>query len=333
MQAAPRAADAYDRYLSRSQPGLYESHYLKANSTDGKQAFWIKHNLLVDAGGGGIGEFWLILFRRGAAARVWKREVPLLKLDIPTHRLALRGDHFDFDPEHAKGSIGEASWQLKLSGGMAPLFHLGTARFYEASIPRKKLLTPAPNLRFDGALTVGSETIAVDGWIGLRGHNWGSEHAFSYAYGNCNLWDDGALDRTFDGFTARVRVGPLTTPWLSALVYRGPDGEHLRNRIMDHFNTGAVVKPTLWQLRYDDLALSMEGETPLYVGLRYRHPNGRECYCYNTKFARVRLVVGARTYVSSSGEHEVLFPEPLPDIRLHPTPGWDAGAGDYTSAP
>ena len=68
-----------------------------------------------------------------------------------------------------------------------------------------------------------------------------------------------------------------------------------------------------------------------YAGLRYAHPDGRESYCYNTKSADVALTAGGRTYTSRQGELEVLFPEPLDGVPLHPTPGWDPGAGDYRS--
>jgi hypothetical protein len=38
-------------------------------------------------------------------------------------------------------------------------------------------LSPAPAARFDGRLTVDSREIAVEGWRGMVGHNWGSQHA------------------------------------------------------------------------------------------------------------------------------------------------------------
>ena len=34
-----------------------------------------------------------------------------------------------------------------------------------------------PAARFDGSLRVDGRTIAVDGWRGVIGHNWGSQHA------------------------------------------------------------------------------------------------------------------------------------------------------------
>ena len=75
----------------------------------------------------------------------------------------------------------------------------------------------------------------------------------------------------------------------------------------------------------------MEGQTEQYAGLRYRHPDGRESYCYNTKFAKVSVTTHTGRFTSVAGEHEVLFPEPLPVIGLHPSAGWTQAQGDYQS--
>src|SRR5690242_5460575 len=104
---AAMSRDDYERHPARDQPGLYESHYLKANSGDNTEAFWIKHNLLVPPGGGGVAEFWLVWFRRGDAPRVWKREVPVSALTLSSTELALRGDRFRLDRTGCEGQIGD----------------------------------------------------------------------------------------------------------------------------------------------------------------------------------------------------------------------------------
>src|ERR1043165_5518329 len=109
---AAMSRDDYERHLARDQPGLYERHHLKANRRGGGEAFWIKHNLLVPPGGGGLAEFWLVWFRRGDAPRVWKREVPVSALTLSSTELALRGDRFRLDRAGCEGQIGDASWRL-----------------------------------------------------------------------------------------------------------------------------------------------------------------------------------------------------------------------------
>jgi hypothetical protein len=323
--------DAYERHLARDAPGLYESHYLKANSPDGAEAFWIKHNMLVPRQGPGIAEFWLIWFRRDEPPKVWKREVPMTELTLRGDAIGLVGDRFRLDPAGCEGAIGNASWRFAFSGGLAPMFHFASPAMYRGGFPRKKLMTPVPNLRFDGEIALGSRTVRVASWLGLRGHNWGSEHAHTYVYGSCNQWDDGAADRAVDGFTARVAIRGVLSPRLSTLVYRGEGEQVDRNRVRHWLARGVVFEPSRWRLAYRGLELVMEGRDGEYAGLRYRHPQGRESYCYNTKLAAVTVTVHGRRYTSTAGEHEVLYPDPLPGIRIHPDQEWTQRQGDYQS--
>ncbi len=326
--------DDWERVVCATKRGLYESNYLKANSPDGRRAVWIKHNALRPVEGEGTAELWIVLYERGEPPVVAKREVPWSSVEADPDHLGFRAGGVSLAPDRAAGAIADLRWDLRLSGGQAPLFHLPLVRMYTASFPKKKALTPAPNLRFDGSIEVAGESWPVDGWIGLRGHNWGTEHAHAYAYGSCNVWDDGDPERAVDGFTVKVKIGGRPSPWLTAVVGRHPDvaRNHLR-----HWLGAGRVTPDRWAVRWPGLhrtraELDMRADPATYAGLRYVHPDGRESYCYNTKFADVTWTVGRQTATSRCGELEVLYAEPLPDVPLHPTPGWKQEAGDYRSA-
>ncbi|MEZ4239584.1 MAG: hypothetical protein R3F59_26195 [Myxococcota bacterium] len=176
--------DAYERILAARGPrsptrgtpsrGIYESNYLKANAPDGSRALWIKHNALIPVEGTGLGEFWAVAFERGAAPIVVKREVAWSEVEAAPDAVHLRAGDILLEPTRATGRIGSLSWDLRLRGVQPALYHLPWASLYTGGFPKKKLLTPAPNLRFDGELVVRGERWDVDGWVGLRGHNWGS---------------------------------------------------------------------------------------------------------------------------------------------------------------
>lgn len=322
--------DAFERIVAARTRGIYESHYLKANAPDGRRALWIKHNALVPIEGTGVAELWAIAFRRGAPPLVVKREVPWSEVSADPDALALSVGPVSLDPRRARGAIAHLTWDLRLTGSQPALYHLPHAFLYRGGFPKKKILTPAPNLTFDGTFTIGDEVWSVDGWTGLRGHNWGTEHAHTYAYGSVNRWDDGAADRAVDGFTARIALGGRLSPWLSAVVGRSPD---VRKNRLRHWLGAGTVTPSRWEVGWPrprgGVHLTMSTDPSSYAGLRYRHPSGRESYCYNTKFADVTWLVGSDTHTSRFGELEVLLPEPLPGVPLHPTPGWDPAAGDY----
>ncbi|MEQ1504733.1 MAG: hypothetical protein ABMB14_21020, partial [Myxococcota bacterium] len=269
--------DPVERIVAATTRGIYESHYLRCNEPSGERALWIKHNALVPVEGAGIGEFWAIAFRRGEPPIVVKREVVWSDVEAAPDAIRLRCGSISLDPGRSVGSIAHLGWDLRLTDGHPPLFHLPYASMYTGSFPKKKLLTPAPNLRFDGVFTLGSETWAIDGWIGARGHNWGTEHAHAYAYGGCNLWDDG-VERAVDGFSASILLGGRPTPWLTAVV--GTDPFVSRNRPRHWLGSGTVA-PGRWTAKWwrpggpvggPPVSLELVADPEGYAGLRYRHP-------------------------------------------------------------
>jgi len=320
--------DEWERIVCTEEEGLYESNYLKANSPDGRWGLWIKHNLLRPTNGIGIAEFWVIISRPDGPPFVAKREVPWTELRTSSDHISIASASIKLSADHASGSIADMRWNLRLSGGDPALLHFPWDWMYRAPFPKKKAITPAPHLRFDGELEVAGQHISVVGWEGLRGHNWGKEHAWTYAYGNCHLWEDGER-RTVDGFSARIRLpGGLKSPWLSTAVARNPD---CQLNMPSHWLDGVQLTPTSWALRGRGYALEMSAEEHHMVGLRYAHPDGAESYCYNTKFASVSWQLGPSVFHSRKGEFESLFPTPVPNIPLHPPKDWEQTQGDYRS--
>lgn len=314
--------DTYERVIAATtDTPLYESHYLKANAPDGSGALWLKHNVLrprPELGAPAVAEFWLVLWGPDRRPRAYKRVVALDRVELGRDRVSYRTDDLVFDPTRAEGRIGEVSWQLALRDELPPLRHLPEDWMYRARFPRKKLVTGSPRLVLSGTVRTPDGTVDVTGWVGHRNHNWGSEHAFRYAYGACNVWEDGA-DLTVEGFTVQVRlVGPLRSPWLTMIVgldsgrWFGPDdlAGVLRSR-------GRVAWPRWVATGPGPTTVRMVADPATVVGLRYLHPDGQVSYCYNTKFAEVEARIGGVSHRSGAGELEFLFPGPIPGIPLH----------------
>ena len=109
-------------------------------------------------------------------------------------------------------------WALRFAGGQPPLLLLPEA-LYEGGFPKAKSLVPRPLARFDGELHVDGVHLPVQGWPGSQNHNWGSRHTDRYAWGQ-GAGFDGDEDAFLECSTARVRVGPIWTPWLTLSVLR-----------------------------------------------------------------------------------------------------------------
>ena len=161
---------------------------------------------------------------------------------------------------------------------------------YRAPIPRTKAECPYPDARFDGEIEVAGRTIAVDGWRGMVGHNWGSEHAERWIWASGTLFDCGAW---FDATLGRIKLGPLTTPWVAngALTIDG-----VRHRL------GGPGRRTEVSERPDGAEFAIAGkgvrvrgsvgaERKDFVGWVYADPDGPEHNTVNCSIASMTLTV------------------------------------------
>ncbi len=324
----------FDRVIGRpGRRGLYESHYLKANAPGEAGALWIKYCLLLPTAElPPAAELWAVVWDGpGRQPVVVKESLPLDGFRFGESALAFDGPNVHLDAAHATGKLASAghtiAWDLTLESPEPALAHYHHARLYDGGFPKKKIITPVPRARLRGWIEVDGRRIDLGGWTGFRGHNWGSEHAYAYAYGNCNRWDDPSEDLVLDGFTARIRLGKrFLSPWLSAAVGRRAGRDLEWNRPLGWLARGSSVDFPRWRLRLSQggsrLEADWEANPADLAGLRYFHPDGRVSYCYNTKYARldVRLTEsdGRQARLSSrAAELEFLYPEPVPGIPLH----------------
>lgn len=329
---------------ARPGRGLYESFYYRGTSPDGSRAFWLKHNMLRYRGSDDVWlEAAMVLFdRRGnrthtvhasraldrgqferlmAVARDWEH----VQVEFED------GTFVEISPRHLRGRIsgegGQAAWDLKLHPSGLRLLHFPHEALYSLPWPKKKLVTRDCHLGFSGNVAAGA--MAFDGaFLGMNGHNWGSEHAHTYAYANCTQFH-GRGDAYFDGFSVRLAVaGDLAaTPCLSMASLHAKGRWH-------HFNSllRAPVQKVLglsdyaWQVdlvnRTHRLEVRADGASPAarpWVALHYEHPSRKRSVVRNTKFAslRLRLVrladgVVEEELASEACELETLLPRNKP---------------------
>jgi len=326
----------YERYQWRpGRQGLYESNYVKANSPDGKRAVWLKHNILAwkDPKKEPLVELWCILFTRGEAPQVLKQEIPASRVVLDDDRVGMQGEGILFRPNRTATTITDngrwASWDIEMEDlDCGPGFvHFPYAGMYEWGFPKKKVITSSPLMRWNGILTFRDQEIPIENWIGFRNHNWGTEHAHCYAYGNCNHFPD-APGVIFDGFSAKIRLGLLKSPYLSMAMIRLGEDDLPMNRLGTVFRSKANLRFPRWELQLQNenhkVQIIQEGEPVEFSGLPYHHPDGKLSYCYNTKWARTTLHIedafGKRQrFESDFGELEFLYPKPLKDVHLYPS--------------
>jgi hypothetical protein len=292
MDQGPR----FPKVAARS--GHYESFYIKACRPGGGRGIWIRHTVHKRPGAEPNASIWFVLFDREASGpRATKVTVPAAQLSAPVGSW-IRVDRAEIGPQRASGSIAtdalEASWDLTFSGEAEPCRYLPSDWLYEAPVPKTKFVAPMPDARFSGRLDIDSEAIDLDGWPGMIGHNWGSEHAERW------VWLEGtgfqnSPDTYFDAGAARVAVGRWTTPWLPSGMLM-LDGEPHRLGGFGQIRSASIdARPASCEFTLPGKGIVVRGRVSApkedFVGWIYADPKGPEHNTVNCSVADLELTV------------------------------------------
>jgi hypothetical protein len=282
----------------------YESWYLKASHPTEPLGVWIRYTTHQKKNEPERGSLWFTLFGDGApqAAKVTPGPEALSRGNGAFIRI---GDA-EFADGRVRGSALDASWDLTFEHPEPELRHLPRDWMYKAPVPRTKLTTPFPGARFSGRVAFGDETVELDGWQGMVGHNWGAEHAERW------IWLHGAEFEGYEGATwldvaiGRIKIGPWTTPWIAngALSI---DGERIpiggiekarATKVDEHPDHCAFTLPG------SDITVRGEVRAPRerFVGWVYADPDGSEHNTVNCSIASLTLDLGdGRTLTTPHG--------------------------------
>jgi hypothetical protein len=278
--------------------GHYESFYVKACRPGGGQGLWIRHTVHKRPGAEPKGSIWFTWFDREAEGpRATKLTVPSAQLSAPAGSW-IRVADAEIDPGRASGRIAtealEASWDLAFSGDAAPCKYLPSDRLYETRLPKTKFVAPYPDARFSGRLEIAGESVSLDGWPGMIGHNWGSEHAERW------VWLEGtgferSPDTYFDAGAARIALGPWTTPWVPSGMLM-LDGEEHRLGGLGRIRAARIEEsPTACQFVLPGRDIVVRGRVSAskkdFVGWVYADPQGPEHHTLNCSVADLELTV------------------------------------------
>ena len=162
-------------------------------------------------------------------------------------------------------------------------------------------------------------------WVGSQNHNWGSRHTDHYAWGQVAGFDTHP-DSFLEVGTARLKLGPLWTPFMTVLVLRHGGEEFALNGLRQSLRARAAFRYFEWDFATENEQVRVEGHISAprdsFVGLRYGNPPGGSKYCLNSKLAACELrVTDKRTPAGRPAEllstaHRAAF-EILTDDRAH----------------
>jgi hypothetical protein len=196
---------------------LYESHFMCAWDPGGGRAVWIRYTSLKRPGEPARPTVWLTWFdRSGSGPHLSPRAVRETADSLESGSLWSSSPLGAIGPGVARGALDGASWEIEWSARAGELPYLPARWLYDRPVPRSNGAALAPSaVVLDGTLTVDGVAVALAGWDATVGHNWGSDHADQWSWihaGGLGADGTGWLDLTL----ARVRIGPVLTPWIAA---------------------------------------------------------------------------------------------------------------------
>jgi hypothetical protein len=285
----PRYVDAPAR------AGLYESLFLTAHHPTEPWALWVRHTVLKPKGAAARASLWCTWF---AGGRVRAGKVSTSRVSSTADHPLEVGDHGRIGADGAAGAVEldtlRASWDLEFADPEPAMFHLPRPWMYTAPVPRTKSMSAAPMVTVTGSLMVDGQAVDVDGWPCSIGHNWGAEHAERWIWlhvdaraGEGPVW--------LDVIVGRIRLGPLTTPWIANGVVSIAGGRYRLGGLRLGLATPVTeqARGAAVELRGTGIAVDVAAEIDLgsCVAWTYADPAGHTREVVNSSVARIGLTI------------------------------------------
>jgi hypothetical protein len=292
-----QASSSRARFIPGQKAGHYESFFLRANHPLRASAFWIRYTIFSpqDRPENAIGELWAISFNGDTGRHVAaKMELPISGCSFARDRLDVNVGDSVLTSGMLKGSIKNDNvsfeWDLTYTGSEKPLFWF-PVKYYTTCFPKAKGLVSLPHAVFTGNLIVNGEKIRVDGWTGSENHNWGLKHTDHYAWGQVAGFDN-SPESFLEIATARIKLGPLWSPFITPVILRHEGIEYnLNDPLTSLFR--ASFSYYHWKFKAQSDAIELNGtihaEPEDFVCLTYYNPPGGTKFCLNSKIAACDL--------------------------------------------
>ncbi len=290
----------FTRYKKGQTKGHYESFFQRANHPTESKAFWIRYTIFSPNNHPekAIGELWIIYFDGTAGNHISvKKEMPFEKCVFDNDRFFVKADNAILENGKFSGIASSNNntmeWNLNYSGNSKPLFFF-PENLYDGTFPKAKLLVGLPLAEFNGKLIVNGNAIEIKNWIGSQNHNWGMKHTDNYAWGQVAGFDN-APESFFEVSTARLKFGPVWTPFMTLMALRHRGREFRLNSIFQALRARGKFDYFHWNFFSETNEIKIEGEIHSekndFVWLKYYNPPGGIKNCLNTKIASCKIKI------------------------------------------
>jgi hypothetical protein len=283
--------------LVGSGAGHYESFYIKATRPGGGRAVWIRYTIHKRPDEPLTGAVWFTMFDADAPVPIAaKATFPNDAVEAPPGGY-IRVGEASLAPGAARGAFAVPDvvvmWELSYADRADVFHHLPYDFLYRAPLPRTKLLSPHPDTRISGSVTVNDDMLVLDEWPGMIGHNWGVEHAERWIWLQANEFHE--ADGYLDAGLGRIKLGPLTTPWIGNAILHLDGVSHRLGGLERIRSTKVNESPTACDLELSGADVRVRGRVSAdarnFVGWVYADPVGPEHNTVNCSIANLDLTV------------------------------------------
>jgi len=347
-QVLDSALGANDPRWDGASRGHYEVWYLTLSDPATGRGFWFRYTLEVpkDAARAPVAELWGFVFTPGRPAVGGKATAPVVWPPDGTMSVRLESTSGVLEEGNARGELPEVglAWDLTWDPSPSAMWHI-PGRIGRSKIPSTRVVSPTVNAVFRGSVSIGDETITLEGARGCQTHLWGRQHAARWAWGHCSAFRpdrpdrpdgaDGADDDSGvrdDVLVEAVWAVPLLAPGRAApggptFLYAEVGGESFACNALPWVAAArSRIEGHGWELRgrtADARVRAVLEATPAEMAqVTYEDPDGAHAWCANSEIARAVLEIdrgprgGGVERFTSEGLAHVEFGARAPDPEV-----------------
>jgi hypothetical protein len=221
------------------------------------------------------------------------------------------------DARHALGSVDSLTWDLSFDGGTAGASHAPWPLRALGLVPQSYCACYL-DARVRGRLSVGAETIELDGARAMLGHIEGARMAESWTWVHCNRFGESGV--VFEAISARLRLAGRAWGPLTSLVLLAAGREYRFSPLACAFGLESRIEGGRWTFCLESRGVTLRGEARLALAaaeLEYEDTDGSRRRCRNSPLSDLELWLrdpeldGERRF-SAPGSASVEFVESRP---------------------
>ncbi len=301
------AADNVRRWDGETR-GRYEVWYLTANHAATQTGFWIRYTLEAPTEASGAGDAYAQLWFARSDARDPTRTFGINRR-FPIKSMTAASSPFDLgiasntiEHDRARGAIAgdghDARWDLRWEPSAHTHRMLPDVMYARGGLGETTVLCPSIAAPLSGTIVVDGDAYVLGGERVGQTHIWGKKHAFEWAWGHCNRFDDhdGAW---LESLTVKLRRGGRTLPAMTIPTLHVGGETFAFNQFHNTPFNRAEYGTGYYRFRATGLRARIEGEfscrTDDMLVAHYHDPDGEPSFCANTTVGDLRVTLFRRS--------------------------------------